>query len=237
MTLETLRVLLQKGADPNAPPDLLAYAVNFLPFDVCKFLLDKGANPNSAFSTEHFSALEGFSDKHAAYNRDFNQGRETALHAAARIGSQRKINLLLQLGAYPRALWIGETYIETKQKYAKLSSQRIYTIPSKLNNGENVNIVRSCRQFMYKTETRLIAFYICKTMTKICNRLSECITHKFVCKVSGSFLEKTKCFKPDELDFVFWTKSKIDVERIHWNENILQHRFFDSIKPYINTFS
>ena len=49
VTLETIGVLLQKGADPNKPKGLLAYAVNFLPYDVCKLLLEHGACPDSSF--------------------------------------------------------------------------------------------------------------------------------------------------------------------------------------------
>ena len=57
VTLETVRILLQKGADPNYPPGLLAYAVNFLPFDVCKLLLDHEANPDSSFLNEHMKKI------------------------------------------------------------------------------------------------------------------------------------------------------------------------------------
>ena len=146
---------------------------------------------------------------------DFNQGNETALHASARIRSQKKIELLLQHGADPNILWIGETYRGIEQKYTKLKSQTLYRIPLDVNHAKELVIVQACRQFMYKNETRLIVFHISKILNEICETVSQLSLIKFHSIISGSFHENTKCHQPDELDFVFWTKSNIrDYEHI-----------------------
>ena len=50
---------------------------------------------------------------------------------------------------------------------------------------------------------------------KLCETVPQLSLIKFHSKISGSFHENTKCHQPDELDFVFWTKSNIrDYEHI-----------------------
>ena len=140
-TMKILHVLLQKGADPNEPPSLLAYAVNFASYDVCRLPLEHGASTTSAFYTEHIQK-QTFSEIHPTYITDFNQGSETALHVAAQIGSQKKIELLLQHGADPNILWIGETYRGIEQMYTKLKSQTLYRIPLDVNHAKNWQLFR-----------------------------------------------------------------------------------------------
>ena len=164
-TIKILHVLLQKGADPNEPPSLLAYAINLASYDVCRLLLEYGASPTSAFYTEHIQK-QAFSEIHPTYIKDFNEGNETALHAAARIGSQIKIELLLQHGADPNIFWIGETYRGIEQKYKQLKSQTLYRVPLDVNHAKELAIVQACRQFMYKKETRFIIFHISEILNE-----------------------------------------------------------------------
>ena len=152
---------------------------------------------------------------HLSHKHSLSEGRETALHAAARIGSEKKIEILLQHGADLNKLWIGETYLETKQKYQVLESLTKHTIPTELMKEPEkvIQDIRSCRLFMLKDETRDIAFNISYIMTQVCSTVSICLNKDLQCKISGSFLENSKCFASDELDFVFWTKSDIRYDK------------------------
>ena len=90
--LDNVNLFLLYGADPNVPAHLLAWAVKFCSLDVCRELLQHGADPNSAFPNTELSP-----DQHG--------GKETALHCAARQNSPSKLNLLLGHGAETDVLW------------------------------------------------------------------------------------------------------------------------------------
>ena len=211
--IETLTILLQKGANPNQPAGLLAYAINFLPFEVCQLLLTYGASPNSGFQLNGntFSSINSKYDVPRDYLQLMNEGKETALHAAARIASKKKIELLLKYGADKQALWIGWTYSEVREKY-ETDCLYMYnaTIPQikTHDKGAIVELIKSCRQFMYKNETKDLIALISKSMNAIGNRVLKVTDTCLHCTIAGSFREKTKCFAPDELDFVFWRNTK-----------------------------
>ena len=43
-------------------------------------------------------------------------------------------------------------------------------------------------------------------MKNICDRVSKIMKCGFKCELSGSFAENTKCFAPDEFDFLFYSE-------------------------------
>ena len=51
-------------------------------------------------------------------------GSETALHAAFRIGSNSKTDLLLEFEANSESTWIGDSHEEIRHKYSFLSKLR-----------------------------------------------------------------------------------------------------------------
>ena len=102
---ELCKYLLENGANPNCPPSLLAEAINFHSFDVCYLLLEHGANQDSEFEKQ----VHDFASNHT--------GSERALHAASRIGSAAKKELLLKYGANLNFLWNNKTAEETGKKY------------------------------------------------------------------------------------------------------------------------
>ena len=70
----------------------LAEAINYNSIDICKLLLKNGADTNSVFEVQRDQFLpEKINEK---YTELVSSGKETALHAAYRIGSQAKIELL-----------------------------------------------------------------------------------------------------------------------------------------------
>ena len=97
--LNGVKLFLSHGADPNVPAHLLAWAVNFCSLDICRELLQHGADPNSAFTSTEFSI-----DQHG--------GRETALHCAVRRNSLNKVKLLLDHQVNCNVLWQNMTILE-----------------------------------------------------------------------------------------------------------------------------
>ena len=187
-TVEALYFMLEHGADANVPRDLLAYAINYSSSDVCAILLQHGANPNSYFVRQKFN--------HEYY------GHETALHAACRLGSQQKIDLLLLHGACRETKWLDKKPDETLRQYGVLHRPTQFTLPSATTTN-NINRIMSCRDFMRQSETKAIYREIIWKMNHICRFISSDMQKELTVSLSGSFAENTKCFSPDEFDFLF----------------------------------
>ena len=68
---------------------------------------------------------------------------------------------------------------------------------------------------MSLSETVEISNAVCKTMDKICARVSLLLDVEMDAKIAGSFAEGTKCFSPNEFDFTFTLKN--DELSVHRN--------------------
>ena len=130
-------------------------------------------------------------------------GNETALHAAYRIGSEAKIDLLLKFGARSDCQWMGESPKDLCIKY-KLQSKSCYKLdPCSSQNDESLALeqVVNCRAFMKCDETKNIVKNVCKCVELVTKRVSNVPQLELQTSLSGSFAENTKCFAPDEFDF------------------------------------
>ena len=77
---------LGKGVTLNLCQSLVAEAINYNSIRFCKLLLEHGAYSNSVFEVQREKFLpENISQN---YKDQVRTGKETALHAAYRIGSQ-----------------------------------------------------------------------------------------------------------------------------------------------------
>ena len=158
--LEICEYLLQNGADPNNPADLLAHAVNISSLEMCMLLLKHGANPDSSFNVQ----LDAYIDTrmNSEYRHFVTEGRETALHAAYRMNSAKKVNLLLKYGANPDKIWMGETPEEIGKRYNNggelLGSynHRILLQPPSVHSPscDVLETVKNCRKFLRHPETK-----------------------------------------------------------------------------------
>ena len=198
LTEKRLAFLLKNGA--NMYPSILAQAISFDSVGCCKILLENRADPNSAFEVQRDQFLPEQIDER--YRSLVLSGKDTALHAAYRIGSKAKIELLLKYGANAGALWLGETPYDLQRKYCLKKKSKFILCPHH-TGVSNVEAVKKCRSFLRSEETRMIFNSVCQAMTNICGRVSEIMQYKFKCILSGSVAENTKCFELDEFDFIF----------------------------------
>ena len=91
-------------------------------------------------------------------------GKETALHAAYRIGSQAKINLLLKHRANANALWLGDTVQDIERKYRLKTKTQFKIVQGRIHDDSEVETVKQCRLFLRKEETKSIVNSVCETM-------------------------------------------------------------------------
>ena len=202
VTIDTIELIIAKGTNLNEPPALLAHAINFLPLDVCRILLEKGANVNSSFRPISICII--------GVRRYVTHGYETALHAAARMLSENKVELLIQHRANTKLQWMHETYLQLREKY--INCNTLYTVSAKSKNvfvAEQLDMVKTCREFLRSRETHALAKAVSELMKNISNEVSICLKEQFTCKISGSMLENTKCFLPNEFDYVFYTRASM----------------------------
>ena len=194
--------MLKSGADPNFRPSLLAEAINYCSIDLCQLLLEHGANPNSEFEVQ----LQDFSKDSAIKSRKltYGIGKEAALHAAYRIGSIAKINLLLSCKAKRDLQWIGDSLDDIEKKY-NIDGPDIFKIHPHLSSfGSKMSpleCVIKCREFVHSMETKEIVESLTKSVKLVTSRVSEVLNLNFESSLSGSYAENTKCFAPDEFDF------------------------------------
>ena len=85
---ELCKYLLKNGSKANFRQSLLAEAINFCSIDLCRLLLEHGANPKSEFDRQIPD-----SSVYQKCRLNLCSAKETALHAAYRIGSEAKIKL------------------------------------------------------------------------------------------------------------------------------------------------
>ena len=107
------------------------------------------------------------------------------------------MNLLLSHGASTDVLWMGESYEETYLKYNDSSPARPADQQAVLER------IKTCRLFLKEDETIAVFKSVCAVLDELCMRLSIKLKTPMYCSLSGSFMENTKCFAPDEFDFIF----------------------------------
>ena len=186
--------MLAHGADPNKPPHTLAYAINQCAFDVCKLLLEKGANVNSEFRTDDRMLALANRSLSKVYEEKVRESRETALHTAYRIGAERKINVLLNKQANTELRWIGMKPKEIEPLYSMLEHSSLYFVScsnesSQLCNLEGrspINIVRNCRSFIRSDETKLIVKSVIESIQNICKHVSKVLEVSMASILTGS---------------------------------------------------
>ena len=216
---DVLRVLLEKGASPNEPSHLLAFAVNFCSVEVCKLLLQYDADPDSFFKA---TRDEEFS-RQLQCGYQLHIGRETALHCAIRRKSLNKTRLLLQHGADTAASFMGRTALELA--LASGASAEILNALSQPRNllraandsffmqrgrilGSSLDNVRQAQHFYSFGETQSVFEGVCGVMEFLVENVDVTFRQNFRCSLTGSFAEGTKVERPDEFDFTFFGNAK-----------------------------
>ena len=201
---KVLEYLLCNGADPNLPQDLLALAVNNCSLGICRLLLEHGASPNSAFCVQLEAYLDPRLDE--SYQKLIRESKETALHAAYRLNSRPKIDLLFKFRANTDILWMGETPKQVGKRYSwpDFVITHSHKIPRRqqLSSSLSLKTVKNCRKFMREPETKIIFQSVFKTVKVLCDRVAQILQLNLKVDASGSFYEDTKCFSPDEFDFL-----------------------------------
>ena len=210
-------LLLDIGCYPNNPGSALAFAVTYCSAEICALLLKYGANPNSRFRNEDTKAISTLVKYKHAFDHDVYlhlrrivqkisiNSYETALHAAVRIKSKAKENMLLEYGANIEILWKGLSTIELQNVLVendidnKLSTEPI--VPSV--DAKLVEIINQCQSAFTLEETKDLCKAIDEAMRNLCSHISETLKRDSVTvELCGSMREGTKVFKPNEFDYV-----------------------------------
>ena len=230
--LNMVKLFLSYGADPNVPAHLLAYAVNFCSLDICRELLQSGADPNSAFPNTKFS-LDQHGDK------------ETALHCAIRHNFFRKVQLLLEHNVDLTVTWRQMNILKFAENEG--CSQKIifmllnkqdghitsnwHRVSGKLtlenceksdrHNAVDTVCMGFSRMAEHKEEITALEEALQNFLQAISDNLPEQFAHfRFTPILGGSMAEGTKCYQPDEFDFV--CKISIDAQVEGYNRNQLR---------------
>ena len=77
------------------------------------------------------------------------------------------------------------------------------------NTKSAVEQVFNCRSFMRSEETHNIVQSVSKCVDFVTKHISDVLNLNFSSTLSGSFAENTKCFAPDEFDFVLDCKTNL----------------------------
>ena len=131
------------------------------------------------------------------YMELYNSGGETPLHVAARIGSKQKMDMLVMHGGDLNAKWIGDSVNDTLEKYSVL-----HKTCENCRFESYIERVKMCREFTRKTETKDIFSAVCGVVYQITEQSSRQFNVNIECILTGSVSENTKCFFPDEFDFL-----------------------------------
>ena len=208
-TLKFLEYLLRHGSDANLHSATLANAVNFCSYDVCRLLVNFGAYVDSAFDLPHNTFQIPNHKTYRNFKEIFFKSKERALHVACRIGSDRKLRLLLDNETDPTSKWIGELYTDIQNKYAvkHLASRSRIDTKSTPSSSDAIEDVLKCREFMRRRETMSLFRSVQKLMQQIRDRLSRDFKTNLQISLSGSCRENTKCFAPSEFDYIFEVSS------------------------------
>ena len=198
--LGLLQYYLEIGANPS---ELLFHAVINGSTREVELLLKHGANPNFKLEieTKVYDPLP-CKDVLRLFKTLQEKFPESVYHAALRIGSLQKQQILRNyskrlLGIDLRDTnWLGDSYLKIKEKYA---------IKTNSNTGDDVLLERivNCRKFMQDPETKEIFCKVNELFNQISKRVSKDFHAKIRVSLDGSFRENTKCFAPDEFDFIF----------------------------------
>ena len=201
--LKILEFMLENGADPNVPASLFAQVATYCPFDVFELFLKHNAKPDSAF--EKLTEFPNFQQLRE-FKQLYDDGRETAVHNAFRSGSQKKIELIMTFASNKELKWIGETPTEIKKKYSAVNpdnSLKMYVDQER--SQISLDKIRKCRDFMKSDETKLVYDLMRALLTKIHKNMLKLFDITGTLHLSGSFMEQTKCFAPNEFDFLCMT--------------------------------
>ena len=136
---------------------------------------------NSEFRTDDRMLALANRSLSKTYEDKVRKSRETALHTAYRIGSQRKIELLISNKANTELEWIGLKPKEIEPLYSMCEHSSLYFVACSNESSQLCNLegrtpldtVKDCRSFIRSDETKLIAHLVKESIGNICEYVSK----------------------------------------------------------------
>ena len=227
--LDVIKLFLSHGADPNVPAHLLAWAVNFCSLDVCRELLQHGADPNSAFPNTEFS-LDQHGCRETALHCAIRRNSLNKLKLL--LDHQVNCNVLWQkmtifefakqqscrdeiFAMLVKHVITGDEELVHKIAHTlqekpistlrRVSSKLLLSDTFKCNKSEILSTLRNgiSRMSEHQAEIRALEEALQDFVQAISDHLPEQFSHfSFKPILCGSMAEGTKCYQPDEFDFI-----------------------------------